>query len=350
MFQFHAGHGPSPWPSLFCPDLRPRYTPPVLALAPHPALHPAFESLGYASGYTLYKRSRRRHGDILPEPQRWSVIAAAALGALLGSHIRGLLEQAPRTHLHLAQILLPGRGKTIVGGLLGGWLAVELAERLQGIHARTGDLFVLPLCLRIAVGRIGCLLAGLADDTFGSPSTLPWAINFGDGVPRHPPSSTRSSSSPPSPSPSTLHRRAHLPQRHPLPPLSRGLFPLATPHQPPQTPAPLHGLNLIQWACIALTLSHTYSRLQSGLTARQTAIEGRSDLSGSYTFLRKKYGRAVPGPTHATNASPEGMLRIGLPRYSLDDGSSSCCRRLMQSKHLDQELADDRRYSRLIST
>ena len=37
-----------------------------------------------------------------------------------------------------------------------------------------------------AVGRIGCLLAGLADDTYGKPTHLPWAVDFGDGIGRHP--------------------------------------------------------------------------------------------------------------------------------------------------------------------
>lgn len=67
-----------------------------------------------------------------------------------------------------------------------GWLAVEIIKWAKGIRTRTGDLFVLPLCLGIAVGRIGCLLAGLADDTFGTPTRLPWAVDFGDGVTRHP--------------------------------------------------------------------------------------------------------------------------------------------------------------------
>ena len=30
------------------------------------------------------------------------------------------------------------------------------------------------------------LLAGLADDTFGKPTSLPWAVNLGDGIGRHP--------------------------------------------------------------------------------------------------------------------------------------------------------------------
>ena len=79
----------------------------------------------------------------------------------------------------------PG-GKTIVGGLLGGWLAVESAKRVSGIRSRTGDLFVIPLCVGIAVGRIGCFLAGLADDTYGRATQVPWAVDFGDHVARHP--------------------------------------------------------------------------------------------------------------------------------------------------------------------
>jgi prolipoprotein diacylglyceryltransferase len=156
-----------------------------LHLAPHPALHTLFETLAYVVGYQLYRRNRTRSGDIIDDDQRWIVIAAAAVGALLGSHILGVLEQAPRIGLHWRSFLLPG-GKTIVGGLLGGWAGVEIAKRIRGIRSRTGDLFAVPLCIGIAVGRIGCLLAGLADDTFGTPTTLPWGIDFGDGIRRHP--------------------------------------------------------------------------------------------------------------------------------------------------------------------
>lgn len=158
----------------------------MLHLAPHPLPHTVFESLAYVWGYALYKRDRARRGDVIGEEQRWSVIAAAAVGALVGSRALGLLEQAPRVHITLEMALLPGGGKTIVGGLLGGWIAVELVKKLQGIHSRTGDLFAVPLCIGIAVGRIGCLLAGLADDTYGRPTSLPWGIDFGDGIARHP--------------------------------------------------------------------------------------------------------------------------------------------------------------------
>jgi prolipoprotein diacylglyceryltransferase len=144
-----------------------------------------FETLAYAAGYALYKRLRAHSGDALSDERRWLILAATALGALAGSRLLGLLEQAPRMGFHWSSLLLPG-GKTIVGGLLGGWLAVEIAKPLLGIRTRTGDLFAIPLCVGIAIGRVGCFLAGLADDTYGKPTGLPWAVDFGDGIPRHP--------------------------------------------------------------------------------------------------------------------------------------------------------------------
>jgi prolipoprotein diacylglyceryltransferase len=59
-------------------------------------------------------------------------------------------------------------------------------KRYIGLHQSTGDLYAVPLALGIAIGRIGCFLTGLSDNTYGTPTTLPWAINFGDGIPRHP--------------------------------------------------------------------------------------------------------------------------------------------------------------------
>lgn len=163
----------------------------MIPIGSHPAWHAVFETLAYASGYAVFRALRKRQGDILPEPQRWTVLAGAAVGALVGSRLLGLAEQWPTLLSawrsgHLAALLFSPGGKTIVGGLLGGWLGVELIKRLTGVQRRTGDLFAVPLCVGIAVGRIGCLLAGVADDTFGKPSNLPWAVDLGDGIGRHP--------------------------------------------------------------------------------------------------------------------------------------------------------------------
>jgi phosphatidylglycerol:prolipoprotein diacylglycerol transferase len=151
----------------------------------HPALHPLFEALGYASGFGAYRLMRARRGDALSEETRWVVIAAAAVGGLVGSRVLGVAEQAPALGFHWAMLVGSG-GKTIVGGLLGGWAGVEIAKRAVGVRRRTGDLFAIPLCVGIAVGRLGCFFAGLADDTYGTATTLPWGVDFGDGVRRHP--------------------------------------------------------------------------------------------------------------------------------------------------------------------
>jgi prolipoprotein diacylglyceryltransferase len=163
----------------------------MIPIGSHPVWHPVMETLAYATGFAVYRRARARQGDVVAEPQRWTVLAAAAVGALMGSRILGLAEQWPTVLAawgegHLMALLLSPGGKTIVGGLLGGWIGVEIAKKFSGIRRRTGDLFALPLCVGIAVGRVGCLLAGLADDTFGKPTSLPWAVDLGDGIGRHP--------------------------------------------------------------------------------------------------------------------------------------------------------------------
>lgn len=163
----------------------------MLSIGSHPAWHPVFETLAYAAGYQVFRWMRRQSGDVVAEPQRWTVLAAAAVGALSGSRLLGLAEQWPMVQAawrggYLLTLLFSPGGKTVVGGLLGGWLCVEAVKRLNGIRRRTGDLFALPLCVGIAVGRIGCLLAGLADDTYGKSTSLPWAVELGDGVGRHP--------------------------------------------------------------------------------------------------------------------------------------------------------------------
>ncbi len=154
-------------------------------VSPHPLLHPIFETLGYALAYAMFRRGCAHAGDLIEEDQRWLIVATAAIGALLGSRFLGLMEQTFRQHITWHTFLLPG-GRTTVGGLLGAWIAVGLIKRLRGVRDRAGDLFAVPLCLGIAIGRIGCFLAGPADGTYGAATNLPWGVNFGDGIPRHP--------------------------------------------------------------------------------------------------------------------------------------------------------------------
>src|SRR5262249_44684126 len=97
-----------------------------------------------------------------------------------------LLEDPTQASSRILELSFLLGGKSVVGGLLGGLVAVELTKAWRGMRTATGDLYVLPLCLAIAVGRIGCFLAGLPDGPHGTPTALPWGVDFGDGLPRHP--------------------------------------------------------------------------------------------------------------------------------------------------------------------
>jgi phosphatidylglycerol:prolipoprotein diacylglycerol transferase len=80
----------------------------------------------------------------------------------------------------------PGIGRSILGALAGAIAAVEIFKHLRGISGSTGLIFVPAFATSVMVGRWGCYLAGLADDTYGTPTALPWGHDFGDGVTRHP--------------------------------------------------------------------------------------------------------------------------------------------------------------------
>ena len=147
--------------------------------------HIVLEAIAYFVGFRLYLRSRRQSGDALPDSTRWTVIAAAAVGAVVGSKLLYWAEDPAATAANwLNPDYLLG-GKTIVGGLVGGLVAVELAKRVVGERRSSGDLFALPLCVGIAVGRLGCLIAGPGDHTWGAPTTLAIGVDGGDGIPRH---------------------------------------------------------------------------------------------------------------------------------------------------------------------
>lgn len=156
----------------------------LFGLKLHP--HLVFESLAYTVGFLVYRQLRKHDGDPVPPSIRWSVVAAAAVGAVIGSKLLYWLEDPARLVAHWNDLEVVWGGKTIIGGLIGGLFAVEWIKRRRQFTRRTGDLFAIPLCVGITVGRIGCFLTGLADDTYGTPTSLPWGIDFGDGIKRHP--------------------------------------------------------------------------------------------------------------------------------------------------------------------
>jgi prolipoprotein diacylglyceryltransferase len=79
-----------------------------------------------------------------------------------------------------------GIGRSILGALAGAIAAVEIFKRARGMRGSTGLIFVPAFATSVMVGRWGCFFAGLEDETHGTPTSLPWGYDFGDGVLRHP--------------------------------------------------------------------------------------------------------------------------------------------------------------------
>ncbi|HEU5117947.1 MAG TPA: prolipoprotein diacylglyceryl transferase family protein, partial [Isosphaeraceae bacterium] len=68
-------------------------------------------------------------------------------------------------------------------GLVGGYFGVELAKWSLGLRIKTGDTFAVPVPAAVAVGRLACFFGGCC---YGKPTNLPWGVDFGDHVCRHP--------------------------------------------------------------------------------------------------------------------------------------------------------------------
>ncbi|CCE09412.1 conserved membrane hypothetical protein [Bradyrhizobium sp. STM 3843] len=143
------------------------------------ALHATFDVVAWlAAGAAGWWLSRVQRLSFPQQSTAWPYVAALLFGAGVGAYLFGTLN------LWLSG--LAGVARSVEGALAGGIVAVELYKWRHGITLRTGARFALPLALGIAVGRIGCYVAGLDDFTYGTPTTLPWGHDFGDGIPRHP--------------------------------------------------------------------------------------------------------------------------------------------------------------------
>lgn len=75
------------------------------------------------------------------------------------------------------------QGRTVVGGLIGGSISILIAKRIFNIKVRMGNQLAIPIVVAMAIGRVGCLLRGCC---YGKETHLPWGIDFGDHISRHP--------------------------------------------------------------------------------------------------------------------------------------------------------------------
>ncbi|MFD2725759.1 prolipoprotein diacylglyceryl transferase [Hyunsoonleella rubra] len=148
-------------------------------------VHLVLEYLAFFVAFRYYVVLRRKSSDRISSNNRLSIILGAALGALIGSRVVGFLENPVLTisQENLIQLL---NTKTIMGGLFGGLLGVELMKKYIGETQSSGDLFTFPIILGIFIGRIGCFLSGTNEFTFGKETSFFAGMDLGDGLLRHP--------------------------------------------------------------------------------------------------------------------------------------------------------------------
>src|SRR5450432_1248853 len=134
----------------------------------------------------LWQRKRLALPALADRDRSLWIGVAAIVGAAIGAKLGYWIEDPRNAFANFPDWRHLLEGKTIVGALLGGLIGVEAIKRAIGAQGSSGDAFALPLIVGIAMGRIGCFLAGLDDHTYGNPTQMLWAVDFGDGVPRHP--------------------------------------------------------------------------------------------------------------------------------------------------------------------
>jgi phosphatidylglycerol---prolipoprotein diacylglyceryl transferase len=148
-------------------------------------IHLILEYLAFFCAYRYYVYLRKGKLDPISSSNRLSIILGAAIGAFLGSRIMGVLEN-PALNISTINLVQLYNTKTIMGGLFGGLLGVEIAKKIINENNSSGDLFTLPIVVGIFIGRIGCFLSGTKEFTYGTTTSFITGMDLGDGVMRHP--------------------------------------------------------------------------------------------------------------------------------------------------------------------
>lgn len=148
--------------------------------------HLLFETLGFVIGYRYYLYLRKQKIDLITESNRALILIGAAAGALLFSRLIGSLEK-PFEFFHSPHpLLFFYSNETIVGGLIGGLIGVEVTKKFIHEKRSSGDLFTYPIILALMIGRVGCFSMGVHEDTYGTVTTSIFGMDLGDGLKRHP--------------------------------------------------------------------------------------------------------------------------------------------------------------------
>lgn len=119
--------------------------------------------------------SRRRRW---PKEEAFPIVTAAFVGGMIGARLSIVFfngwETAPVV-LNFFYMFDPRIGPgSILGGVVGAYIAGFLASRLVGKPGCACDAFAPAMALAMVVGRMGCFMA--LEDGLGKPTSLPWGV------------------------------------------------------------------------------------------------------------------------------------------------------------------------------
>jgi prolipoprotein diacylglyceryltransferase len=117
------------------------------------------------------------------------LLGAILLGSLAGSKLVFLFD-CPGVFLSASgigseQVLAWIGGDSTVGALLGGRLGLWLVKRRES-GTKLANALSIPVASALLVLSVGAFFWALRGNGYGGPTALPWGVNFGDGMARHP--------------------------------------------------------------------------------------------------------------------------------------------------------------------
>jgi len=149
-------------------------------------LHVILEFLAFIVGFRYYVFLRKRNSDSISNLNRIFILVGATAGALIFSRLIGALESPSQFFSGDESIEYYVTNKTIIGGLIGGLIGVELVKKWISERTSSGDLFTYPIILALIIGRLGCFSMGVYEPTYGNETDFLTGMDLGDGLKRHP--------------------------------------------------------------------------------------------------------------------------------------------------------------------
>lgn len=134
---------------------------------------------GIVLGAWIWSRVTGQHAR--RDPRLTVIYIAALVGAILGTKIAFLLAEGWHYRDNCLALLT---GRSITGGLLGGYAAVEIAKRRTGYRRATGDAFARIVPTGLMLGRVGCWIEGCCEGAVCGAHW--WSLNDSFGVSRWP--------------------------------------------------------------------------------------------------------------------------------------------------------------------